>query len=230
MQGELNSDVMFNINTDGRTDGLTKKLVQVDFKVKAVDAHARTDEIESIGQIIGRGLPRVGTRHAVIRAGERDPIAVHVRSAVWFRDRGRCQIGNHSINGEWHLDHITPWSAGGADDSTNLRVLCRDHNLERSNWVDIAEGPRRPVTWWCLNCYQLDEHVWSYGGKVVECPIHRRFNNPERTPCRVVRAYWYAEKNHDERATWHQREPLVGAETVAYCAHCDAPGLTDHVL
>lgn len=94
-------------------------------------------------------------RHPVIRTGEREPISNHVRAAIWFRDGGRCDWceSPEPVKGPWHLDHITPWSAGGSDRSANLRVLCERHNIERSNRIDPFERPRMPVTR-CQGCVE----------------------------------------------------------------------------
>lgn len=172
-----------------------------------------------------------GERWPVVRSGERDPIEPHVRAAVWYRDGGRCAecIPEWPRSDVLHLDHIIPWSAGGPDATDNLRMLCESHNQERSNYVDFAR-PKRPATWWCLNCYSLDEHRWSYDGPRVACPRHGRNRTPETARCRVARAYAKAWKATGEVPTWHQRPPLTGGELVAYCAHCNAPGVTAVVL
>jgi hypothetical protein len=149
LQGDLKSD----FNTYERTNGLTKKLGNVDSHLTAVDADART-EIPTLGEVIDEATDSTGlwltdARHPVTRRGERNEIPLHVRHAVWFRDRGKCELcGDTCPTGQpWHLDHITPWSAGGSDDTTNLRVLCERHNMNRSNRVDPTERPRRAATW-----------------------------------------------------------------------------------
>lgn len=216
----------------GRTDGLTKTERDVDGPLAAVDARGRT-EIPTIGEMIQTlASPE---RHQVTRSGERQPIPHFVRNAVWFRDRGLCELcGTHDpIVGPWELDHIIPWSAGGSDDTTNLRVLCQRHNQERSNFVDHgAEGRgRRAATWWCANCYTLveDEKWWWYEGPYTVCPSHSLASDPSGSACRVARNYWWLFQR-DALENWHQRPAITEPTTIAYCAHCDAPALTDMPL
>jgi 5-methylcytosine-specific restriction endonuclease McrA len=195
--------------------------------LKAVDVHAHTDDIVSLGDVLGSGSWWPSReRHPVIRTGQRDDIPNHVRNAVWFRDRGKCELcgsDDYRNRGQaWHLDHITPWSAGGSDKSTNLRVLCEPHNLARSNFQDPTERERRGVTWWCLNCYS---EPWERYG-LPDCPQHGTSK-----ACRVVRGVEWALSQGLE--DWHDRpeiEPATTNLSIAYCAHCDAPGLTDVIL
>jgi len=211
--------------TDGRTDdqgGLRSTI-----NLKAVDAGAHSSDIARLGDILRSGecWPS-GERHPVVRTGARDQIPYHVRSAVWFRDRGKCELcGDRDFAGRgiaWHLDHITPWSAGGSDRTTNLRVLCEPHNMERSNYHDPTERERRGATWWCINCFAAP---WERYG-LPDCPRHGTSKR-----CRVVRGVeWALGQGLDD---WHQREAIDADNstlTVAYCAHCDAPGLTDVIL
>src|SRR5690349_13372695 len=227
------SDINSNMKSDlqvqhqhGRTDGRTdlEQLAQLS-QVTAVDADARTDDIASIGDILKAWADAPRGRHDVIRTGERAEIPLHVRSAVFYRDRGRCELcGWLPVDGVWHLDHIKPWSAGGSDDTTNLRVLCERHNLERSNYVDWNERPKRPATWWCYRC----EDRVAYVNRVPSCEIHRADSDlPGR--CRLVRHLSRERQATGEWPTWHM-DPIGGPEVIAYCAHCHAPGLTRWVL
>lgn len=227
--------------TDGRTDVRTKTHLPHRTNLTLVDARRSEDRMATIGEVIEGGILRTPTRHEVVRIGERAPIPFWVRSAVWYRDGGRCELcADRSQATPWELDHIVPWSAGGSDDTTNLRVLCAAHNQQRSNFVDPNERPRRPATWWCSRCYMLDEHGWDYErGSVPLCPIHapnsvRVRGESTRPPkrCPVMRAYHYALTELNEEPTWHQRMGIQEGDLymVAYCAHCRAPGLTDRPL
>jgi hypothetical protein len=164
-------------------------------------------------------------RWNVTRIGEREPIASHVRAAIWYRDQGRCAdcLPEYPRSDVLHLDHIIPWSAGGRDTSENLRMLCEVHNVERSNFIDMARQ-KTPVTWWCHRCYS-DEAAWEYYSGFAFCPIHPSSSSHDGGKCRVARAYAKAAMAGTP-ATWHQRQPLSSFPHTAYCAHCDAPGLT----
>lgn len=97
--------------------------------------------------------PAIGPRHPVIRTGERPEIDPLVRIAVYSRDGNTCRACRRWVGLETkNLDHILPWSAGGPDTSTNLRLLCPPCNDERSNYRDGAP-PAQPVTWWCTDCW-----------------------------------------------------------------------------
>lgn len=185
-------------------------------------AYNSPEGFASIGDVIAAGqLWRTETRHPRVRTGERDPIPLYVRLAIWYRDGGKCsdcEPWRHSQ--AMHLDHIKPWSAGGTDTSDNLRLLCKRHNTDRSNFVDYAR-PKRPVTWWCHRChvpgYWLGPQGW------MTCPRHRQYGPNPR--CRAARASlrW-------EDATWFDRPIPEDFPHIAYCAHCNAPGMTGVLL
>ena len=81
-------------------------------------------------------------RWPVVRSGPRTLIPRDVRVAVYKRDRFRCSFCGETWN--LTLDHIVPWSAGGSDDPSNLRTLCRDCNERRSNYRYCGDvSPRR---------------------------------------------------------------------------------------
>jgi hypothetical protein len=78
-------------------------------------------------------------------AGRRVPR--RVRDAVWARDGGRCAFVSSEgrrceCRRALELDHIRPFSLGGRSDaSTNIRLLCREHNqLERR--LKLGKGSR----------------------------------------------------------------------------------------
>lgn len=234
MQANFKSDMRSIFNTDERTYERDEDATSRRDESTGCNARARTtDGPALIGELLVPGDLWPTERHPVIRSGERDEIPVHVRVAVWLRDRGKCELCNARTPADqpWHLDHITPWSAGGSDDTTNLRVLCERHNLERSNRIDPTERPRRAATWWCLNCYANEGWPWRYVDGAPECQVHHvgvSHHNPWRCP--VVRGYKSAFARAGVLPTWHRIEPLNSGSTVAYCAHCNAPGLTSVTL
>jgi hypothetical protein len=70
--------------------------------------------------------------------GKRKPIAVSIKRYIWKRDQGCCQFKNpatgHPCGSKFfiEIDHIKRVRHGGDNDPTNLRLLCKAHNLWRS--------------------------------------------------------------------------------------------------
>lgn len=77
------------------------------------------------------GLPRKA-------ASESRYIPRQVKAKVWKRDEGKCTYVSPITGkpcGSKHflqLDHVKPYALGGENSETNLRLLCAQHNLERS--------------------------------------------------------------------------------------------------
>lgn len=117
----------------------------------------------------------LGERHPVIRTGPRLIIPRELRRLIWHRDGRRCQIcGAGRV--QLQMDHIVPWSAGGADTSTNLRLLCAPCNKDRSNYRTAGDAPAVPITRACDPCIRA--WVLRYGytrfGRIIP-------GNPELT-------------------------------------------------
>ena len=79
-------------------------------------------------------------RQELIDSGElfgdqpkRPPIPREVVDAVYKRDGGRCVYCGSTEN--LQLDHIIPFSKGGATSVENLQLLCRKCNIEKSNKI-----------------------------------------------------------------------------------------------
>lgn len=79
-------------------------------------------------------------RQELIDSGElfgdkpkRPPIPREIVDAVYRRDGGRCVYCGATEN--LQLDHIIPFSKGGATSLENLQLLCQKCNLEKSNKI-----------------------------------------------------------------------------------------------
>lgn len=110
----------------------------------------------------------LGERWTVVRTGERGPISADLRRLVKARDGGRCVFCGRAHC--WlELDHIVPWSAGGPDISSNLRLLCSACNETRSNFRTESDEPATPVTRACDDCIRgwVREYGRSNFGRIV---------------------------------------------------------------
>ena len=79
-------------------------------------------------------------RQEMIDSGElygeqskRPPIPREVVDAIYRRDGGKCVYCGSTQN--LQLDHIIPFSRGGATTIENLQLLCQKCNLEKSNKI-----------------------------------------------------------------------------------------------
>jgi len=66
---------------------------------------------------------------APLQPRRRETIPGHVKSAVYWRDGGRCRRCGSTYKLEY--DHIVPWSRGGSDRMDNLQLLCRTCNRRK---------------------------------------------------------------------------------------------------
>lgn len=102
------------------------------------------------------------TRWEVIRTGrtEADGPLWPVRRAVAYRDHMTCRLCHTPEKLRLEVDHIIPWSAGGSDTTSNLRLLCLVCNQRRGNSIDGTERDVMPATWWCVECWGPDNRLW----------------------------------------------------------------------
>ncbi len=71
----------------------------------------------------------------------RQSISRRLQNAIYARDGLKCrECGAEPGPDLLQLDHIVPVSAGGQNELRNLRVLCRDCNLRKSNKVVAISG------------------------------------------------------------------------------------------
>ncbi len=60
-----------------------------------------------------------------------------LKTAVYFRDKGQCQIcgkdisGLFNTNNELQFDHIVPLAMGGNNDPTNFQLICENCNKKK---------------------------------------------------------------------------------------------------
>lgn len=73
------------------------------------------------------------TEGVIDKSPKRPPIPREVVDAVYSRDGGRCVYCGSTDN--LQLDHIIPFSKGGATTLENLQLLCQKCNLEKSNKI-----------------------------------------------------------------------------------------------
>lgn len=85
----------------------------------------------NVGQPAGGGVSSAGDRD---KKGTRVHITAELERAVWERDCScRWQLANGQLcesKYQCQLDHIFPVALGGLSVLSNLRLLCRQHNLQ----------------------------------------------------------------------------------------------------
>lgn len=88
-------------------------------------------------------------------------ISPTLRKQVAGRDNYTCQECGKKLSFEdtLHLDHIVPVALGGETTLSNLRVLCRDCNLKKS---DLLVGENDLRTWCDQNNRSDILNEWSY--------------------------------------------------------------------
>jgi hypothetical protein len=106
-----------------------------------------------VAQKIGSQGTSNGSGHhgdLVIRRPNRLPS--WLRKAVFFRDKGRCQLcfsdltGVLALDPHVHLDHMRPLAQYGSNDPTNFQLLCDACNLRKGNRT--AKHVFRTFTYW----------------------------------------------------------------------------------
>ena len=119
-------------------------LLRLDATIGAYDSFILGKEKEEIAAKIKekyrrRELEKL-VRQELIDSGElfgdkpkRPPIPREIVDAVYRRDGGRCVYCGATEN--LQLDHIIPFSKGGATSLEHLQLLCQKCNLEKSNKI-----------------------------------------------------------------------------------------------
>ncbi len=75
-----------------------------------------------------------------VKAKNRNYISIKIKSEVWRKAEGRCQICRSTFALE--IDHAQPLAQGGSSERGNLRLLCRSCN-QRAAIVKIGEKTMR---------------------------------------------------------------------------------------
>lgn len=87
-------------------------------------------------------------RAAIKRGAPTDPSHRILRTAVYLRDAGRCQMCGRPLNPDvigvtadddpdrMTMDHIIPVSKGGRHTYENVRASCKPCNLEKADQLD----------------------------------------------------------------------------------------------
>jgi len=104
-----------------------------------------SDEAWEVAKLLSRISDRVDECLECISAGvkahrSRLKLSPRQREAVMMRDGFRCQNCGRNAREDQvklHIDHIVPWSKGGTDDIENLRTLCEECNLGKSDQVVV---------------------------------------------------------------------------------------------
>lgn len=67
---------------------------------------------------------------------------------------GKCQICGLELNGVFHIDHIRPFSKGGATDVINGQVLCERCNMAKSNSYGELDEWSLPLRDWQQQAFE----------------------------------------------------------------------------
>lgn len=112
---------------DERWEKRKQELEREEMEKKILERHRKRELEKSVRQnLIDRGL-------LYGEQTKRPHIPQEVVDAVYKRDGGRCVRCGSTEN--LQLDHIVPFSKGGATSVENLQLLCRKCNLEKSNKI-----------------------------------------------------------------------------------------------
>ena len=104
--------------------------------IRKISKQKKKEGLTSQSQSISKNTSQV------IRSNSRY-IPKTIQREVYTRDQARCsyespegkQCGERNF---LELDHIRPWSLGGASTSENLRLLCRTHNQYRNETLLLS--------------------------------------------------------------------------------------------
>ena len=117
---------------DGSLEQLMEQLVNL--ALEKIDPILK--EPKDTGALPARKLPTTHGRY----------ISKSLRKQIWIRDRGRCKYqdpktgkvchSNHFIE----IDHRYNFALGGEHSLSNLRLLCRNHNIYRQKLLETMNA------------------------------------------------------------------------------------------
>jgi len=75
-----------------------------------------------------------------ISPGHRRPWLMHVVVEIYEAQGGVCPCCRKAIDfGQWHVDHVIPFSWGGGNERGNLQVLHPRCNQQKGDVVDVFD-------------------------------------------------------------------------------------------
>ncbi len=101
---------------------------------KVADTEFTEDNLNSSGKLKRKYIPK------------------WVKKAVFLRDKGRCTKCSKDLTGliavdtKQHYDHIVPLNQFGANDPSNMQLLCQSCNLKKSGTK--IETSKFYIKWW----------------------------------------------------------------------------------
>ncbi len=108
-------------------------------KAKGIEVGTETVENTSVAAMTEMATETAtdkSTDRTDLSAGKRVYLPVMMRRQVFARSGGRCE---YSVEGRrctscyaLELDHVMPLAQGGSNHISNLRVLCKTHNLQHA--------------------------------------------------------------------------------------------------
>jgi 5-methylcytosine-specific restriction endonuclease McrA len=63
----------------------------------------------------------------------RKQISPDIRNYIFKRDEGACRYCGKELKSKFHIDHIIPFSKGGADEIENFALACTECNLKKKD-------------------------------------------------------------------------------------------------
>ena len=71
--------------------------------------------------------------------GNRKRLSQNIREKILKRDNYTCQnCGNRPDKSDLEIDHIIPVAIGGANNMSNLQVLCKSCNGKKSDKLEVT--------------------------------------------------------------------------------------------